>query len=673
MRPIAALVMLLMAIAALVLIAGAVTFEMPIYAGTLAGACLATTVLLWDQKIASARLVLIGAGLAHALTLLAVPGFVDDYFRFIWDGWRTLEVGTPYGVAPEIFVIDQSVPLELRAILDRVNNPELPTIYGPVLQAAFAAVFAWFGTNQIGLQVLFALTNLLVIAMLLRAYPPGQVALYAWNPLVIADTSLHLHPDGLLAVALVAATLVGRKHPAVAGLLFALAAGVKLVALAAWPMLLRLRPRALICAIAGLGASYLAFAVQGRGIGFETTATFARFWHFNPLAYDALFGLLGWDASRLVAMGCAGLIVVWLHARSAAFDQVPVAAIFGAILLFAPAVNSWYLLWLLPFAVGQRQVWPFAATVALPLSYLTGLTLGDPGLEPFEVHPLARLVEVAILAAALMFDWRQHRRRTGAALAVPRPPIAQARIAVVIPALNEEAAVVGVVTRVRAALGDRLGQVIVADNGSSDTTAARAAAAGAVVVSEPRRGYGAACLAGLAAVEGEVDIILFLDSDGSDLVEDAPRLIAPVVDGTADLVIGSRVAGKIEPGAMTIPQRFGNWLAPLLVRLIWGVRYTDLGPFRAIRCDALDQLAMQDRDFGWTIEMQVRAAKQRLRIAEVATGYRRRIGISKISGTIRGVVLAGTKILYVIGREAFGDFDSNRTAPRATGHVFASE
>jgi len=646
----------------------AAAFDAPLYVATLAGASAVNIGLLWKQPVLTKRAVLIGAALAYALTLFAIPDFIDDYFRFVWDGWRTLQGGTPYGVPPDAFVVDDAVPPDLRATLDRINNPEYPTIYGPVLQFAFAAVFSLFGTNPLGLKLLFAGVNLLLVALLLRRHPPGAVALYAWNPLVIADTSLHLHPDGLLAAALFAGLLTGRRHPVIAGVLFAAAAGVKLVALAAWPMLLRLRPSALFAAIFSLSAFYLFFLLQGRGAGFETTTAFAQLWHFNPIVYEALLQILDSQISRQLAFGFAGMVVLSLHARSRCFEEVPLAAVFGVILLFSPAINSWYLLWLLPFAVGRRRIWPFAATVALPLSYLTGLTLDDPALELFEVHPLARLTEVTILAAAILWDWHNHRRGNICAAASPLTPIHEAKIAVVIPALNEEAAVGDVVTGVRAALDQRLYQLVVADNGSTDRTAQVACAAGATVVFEPERGYGAACLAALALVRPEVDIVLFVDSDGSDVVADASKIIASLVDGSADLVIGSRVAGIIEPGAMTPPQRFGNWLAPLLVRLIWGVRYSDLGPFRAIRRDALERLAMQDRDFGWTIEMQVRAAKQGLRINEVPTGYRRRIGISKISGTIRGVLLAGTKILFVIGREAFGDFGAKSETQTAAAH-----
>jgi len=205
-------------------------------------------------------------------------------------------------------------------------------------------------------------------------------------------------------------------------------------------------------------------------------------------------------------------------------------------------------------------------------------------------------------------------------------------------------------------------RVVVCDNGSSDGTAEVARSRGAVVVRESRRGYGAACLRALDALRADPpDAVLFLDADGSDDPAEAEALLAPLVSGRADLVIGSRTLGRREPGALTLQARFGNALATRLMEWIYGVRWTDLGPFRAVRWEALERLGMRDRDFGWTVEMQVKAARAGLRGVEVPVRYRRRIGRSKISGTVTGAVRAGAKILATIAREAF-------VAPR--GHRF---
>lgn len=197
--------------------------------------------------------------------------------------------------------------------------------------------------------------------------------------------------------------------------------------------------------------------------------------------------------------------------------------------------------------------------------------------------------------------------------------------------------------------------VVVVDNGSRDGTAAAAASLGCVVVDEPRRGYGSACLAGLAhlaAAAHPPDLVAFLDADHSDHPEELPRLLAPFVEGCADLVIGSRALGTREPGALLPQQRFGNALAAFLIRRLYGVEVTDLGPFRVIRWDALVRIGMTDRGYGWTAEMQVKALKLGLRYAEVPVSYRRRAGRSKIAGTLRGTVGAGFKILYTVFRYA---------------------
>ena len=216
-------------------------------------------------------------------------------------------------------------------------------------------------------------------------------------------------------------------------------------------------------------------------------------------------------------------------------------------------------------------------------------------------------------------------------------------ISVIIPAFNEERAIGKVLDEIP----HRVAEVIVVDNGSTDSTAAVAQSRGAIVVHEPVRGYGQACLRGLSALSS-TDIVVFLDGDYSDFPEEMPSLYEPIETGTADLVIGSRVLGQPEKGALLPQARFGNWLSTRLIRWLFGVSFTDLGPFRAIDYTALKRLEMCDRDFGWTVEMQVKAARLRLRCMEVPVRYRKRIGTSKISGTVSGSVRAGHKILWTM-------------------------
>lgn len=221
-------------------------------------------------------------------------------------------------------------------------------------------------------------------------------------------------------------------------------------------------------------------------------------------------------------------------------------------------------------------------------------------------------------------------------------------IAVIIPALDEEQSIGATLDSV-AVLG--AAPTIVVDNGSIDRTAEVAEAHGAQVIRETRRGYGYACLAGIAALPLHAQVIVFLDADGSDDPADLPHLIEPIVRDEADLVIGSRLIGDAESGAMTMMQNFGNRLAAALMRVLFGARFTDLGPFRAIRRDALEGLSMRDTNYGWTIEMQIKARRLGLRTLEVPVRYRkRRAGRSKVSGTLRGSFLAGIKILWTILR-----------------------
>ncbi len=229
-------------------------------------------------------------------------------------------------------------------------------------------------------------------------------------------------------------------------------------------------------------------------------------------------------------------------------------------------------------------------------------------------------------------------------------PMPGARVVVVIPAFNEEDAI-----------GDVIGEIpqravhaiVVVDNGSTDETGERALAAGAHVVSEPRRGYGQACLTGIESARAlGADVIAFLDGDWSDYPAELPSLTAPILNGVADFVVGSRMRGTRQKGAMLPQALIGNRLACGLMKMFWDADYTDLGPFRAIRLDALDRLGMDDRTFGWTIEMQIRAAQYGLRTFERPVRYRKRVGVSKITGTLSGTLKASHKILSTIARFA---------------------
>lgn len=223
-------------------------------------------------------------------------------------------------------------------------------------------------------------------------------------------------------------------------------------------------------------------------------------------------------------------------------------------------------------------------------------------------------------------------------------------IRVIIPAFNEQNAVGLVIEEIPK---QWVREIIVIDNGSQDNTFEVAKEKGATALQEHIKGYGKACLKGMdhiAKSDSQPDIVVFLDGDHSDYPEQLPELVIPIINNKADMVIGSRALGQKERGSMTPQQIFGNWLATSLIKLIYRVSYTDLGPFRAIRYSSLMEIGMKDTNYGWTVEMQLKAAKRSLKTMEVPVNYRQRIGVSKVSGTVKGTIMAGYKIIYTIFR-----------------------
>lgn len=222
------------------------------------------------------------------------------------------------------------------------------------------------------------------------------------------------------------------------------------------------------------------------------------------------------------------------------------------------------------------------------------------------------------------------------------------KIVVIIPAFNEENSVGNVLCEIPKEL---VSEVIVVNNNSNDKTKINAQKGGATVLDEKRQGYGYACLKGIAYVKekkSNPDIIVFIDADYSDYPAEMVELIKPIIEQDYDMVIGSRALGKRERGSMTPQQVFGNKLATSLMKFLYGVKYTDLGPFRAIKFDKLLELEMKDTTYGWTVEMQLKAAKKKMKVTEIAVNYRKRIGFSKVSGTVKGTIMAGYKIITTL-------------------------
>lgn len=346
--------------------------------------------------------------------LVGGPFFEDDFYRYLWDGYRFAQDGTPYGVAPEAFFTDPGVPGPFQNILDQVNYPELPTIYGPVTQLVFLVAYGLSPGSVTALQAVLVVVDLLAIGLLLRMAPARGVLLYAWCPLVVKEIAFTAHPDGVAVCLVLAAVLLARgDRLKAAAACLALGAAAKVLTLLVVPLVLvRGRPAHWGIFAGVLALPYLPFVWQG-GTDLPTLAVFAREWQFNAAVYGLLTPWMPGGAARL-ACGLAvagGWIWYYLRHRRAAAGAVPRGDwVYGGFLALWPVVNPWYLLWLLPFAAIRPSAWAWTASGAVLLAYLTGLNLNDLTLHPFDHPGWVRPVEYGLIAAAIGYGALAGRR-----------------------------------------------------------------------------------------------------------------------------------------------------------------------------------------------------------------------------------------------------------------------
>ena len=343
------------------------------------------------------------------------PFFEDDFYRYLWDGYRFATTGTPYGSAPEAFFADSGVPAMFHRILDGINNPELPTIYAPVTQVVFLLGY-WVKPGSVAaLQSILIAIDLATIALLLRLASARNVMLYAWCPLVVKEVAFTAHPDGIGVCLLLAAIVLARDHRWSAAVCLGMAVGAKIFALVLIPLVLvgaSVGPWVLF--VATLAALYAPFALQG-GTDFESLLVFAREWEFNSATFGLLTTILQpFEAKLVLGLLCA---VFWgryyfRYSRSSAREVPRGDWLYGVLLVASPVINPWYLLWLLPFAAIAPSAFAWTASVAVFLGYVTGLNLNDENLQPYQQPAWVRPLEFGLILLALAYDLFR-RRATG--------------------------------------------------------------------------------------------------------------------------------------------------------------------------------------------------------------------------------------------------------------------
>jgi alpha-1,6-mannosyltransferase len=371
---------------------------------TLSGLVFLAIYLLKKKFILSKKTVFAWAIAFHAIGFIGLPLFEDDHYRYLWDGYRAVETGSPYGIAPEALFDDDSVPKPMQQVLSGINNPEVPTIYGPALQAVFSASYLISPGSLWPIKLFLILANLMLVLLLLKKATANQVMLYAWNPLVFKEIALTAHSDGLLALVIFAAWLSRHYWQGrLSGIIFGIALAVKISVLPALAWLFWKRQfTGIVLAIGVFLFCYFPFLSSGSD--WQGFKVFANEWEFNSGIYALAKLLLSATVAKILCVAIAGIGMLWVMKGNAAVENPPWHRLFGILLLFSPVINAWYLLWFLALAVMHQDRWPWWASAMVLLSYVTGQNLGNDTLHAFDIPTWVRVIEWGIVITVACFD-----------------------------------------------------------------------------------------------------------------------------------------------------------------------------------------------------------------------------------------------------------------------------
>jgi len=638
---------------------------------------IAAWLIIRSRSARSTLVLVLLLGCVFRLSIVFAPPYLsDDIYRYVWDG-RVQAAGiNPYRYIP---ADDHLKGLRDEEIYPKINRRDYAhTMYPPAAEAIFLATTR-ISESVTGMKLTmvgFEVFTVWILMQLLTSFGMSRqcILIYAWHPLAVWEFAGSGHVDPL-AFAFIALALLARRRnwETATGVALGFATLTKLFPIVLFPALYKRwgwkMPVALAVTIIAGYLPYLRvgpLGVLGFLPGYAQERGLVSGEHFFILGLaNRLLGGVKLPNIIFISFACLVLLglSLWIIFTREHDDHsyLKRSLLLGTafMVLFAPDF-PWYFAWLILFLCFVPSIPILYLTVASFVLYGTWIA-GKPN-SVFALKA-ALYIPWALIGIIAYLTHARSRGRSNHATSLANPvkssnkdsnrsasESTKLEVAVVIAALNEEETIGEVVRAVPRDIAD---EIIVVDNASADLTAEKARAAGARVVTETKRGYGSAFRAGVNALSSDNRIIVFLDGDGSDVPEQMEMLVRPILDGTHDFVLGSRILGRRERGSMIFHQVLAGYMIGFLVRLLYGVRYTDMGPFRAIRRDALEGLAMREETYGWPLEMQMKAARSGLRILEVPVDYRRRSGgSSKISGTLKGSFLAASRILMTLTRIA---------------------